>query len=485
MWPPQNEEVMNINRRHFLAHGSQGMAGIALASLLAEDGLCLSCENDHTTMGTSNSLPHFAARATNCIFFTMWGGPSQIDLFDPKPMLSKHDGEPIPESIAKDVQFAFVKKGTAKLQGSPYQFHCYDQSGIPVSELLPNLGRCANQITFIRSMHTDSFNHRPGQIFMNTGSTRMGRPGVGSWLNYGLGSPSRELPGFVVLRSGEEVEGGSSNWSSGFLSSGYQGVAMRREGAPILNLDNPSDIDPMAHQWSLDSLSELNKIHQNATGDAEIANRIANYELAFRMQAAAPELCQLSSETATTLEQYGIERPEAEERAFSRNCLLARRLVERGVRFVQIYFGDWDAHVDLDPKYRRLCKIVDQPIAALLNDLKQRGMLDSTLVVWAGEFGRTPVGDNRMQEMNTTGRDHHPDAFTVWMAGGGTKAGNVLGQTDEIGWKPIERPVHVHDFHATLLHLFGLDHTKLTYKHQGRDYRLTDIAGKVIEEILA
>lgn len=475
-----------FNRRNLLLESFQGLSGVALATLLADDGLLGSeNENQRNEDKASTGLPHFLARAKHCIFFFMWGGPSQIDLFDPKPLLTKHNGEPIPKSIAEGVNFAFTNKETARLQASPFEFKAYDNSGIEFSQLLPNIGRSAHRLTLVRTLHTDSFNHRPGQIFMNTGATRMGRPAIGSWLNYGLGSPSQELPGFVVLCSGDDVEGGSSNWSNGFLPSHFQGVAMRREGPPILNLENPDELSPLAHHQGLKALAQLNRIHQEETGDAEIAARIANYELAFRMQAAAPELCDLSRETASIHRAYGVDRTDAEEHSFAKNCLLARRLVERGVRFVNIYFGDWDAHVDLSSKYQRLCKIVDQPIAALLDDLQQRGLLDSTLVVWAGEFGRTPVGDNRMQEVVTSGRDHHPTAFTAWLAGGGVKRGYVLGESDELGWNPISDPVHVNDFHATLLHLFGLDHKKLIYRYQGRDFRLTDVAGNVVHKVLA
>ncbi len=415
----------------------------------------------------------------------MWGGPSQVDLFDPKPVLHRLNGQPLPDSMAQSAQFAFVKKDTARLLGSPFRFQPNEPSGISLSELLPHLRRVAHRCTFVRSMQTDSFNHRPGQVFMHTGATRLGRPSLGSWIQYGLGTPSQELPAFVVLRSGVEVEGGTSNWSSGFLPSSYQGVAFRRDGPPILNIDNPAGVSPDDHRLSLDGMMRLNQLHLAHTGDDEIGTRIANYELAFRMQSAAPELCDVANETEDTLRSYGLDRETAEEKGFAKNCLLARRMVERGVRFVQVYHGDWDAHVDLPEKYRDLCQVVDQPIAALIEDLEKRGLLDSTLVVWAGEFGRTPVGDNRMQGIPVNGRDHHPAAFTVWMAGGGVKAGYVLGKTDEFGWNPIEDAVHVHDFHATLLHLFGLDHTRLTYRFQGREYRLTDVAGNVLHKILA
>lgn len=473
-----------FDRRSLLSNTFRGVSGLALASMLAEDGL-LAMSAQPSESDSSLGQPHFVGKAKHCIFFFMWGAPSQIDLFDPKPMLTKYHGKPIPEEIAKDANFAFVQKETARLQGSPFQFQEHGKSGIELSELLPNLGRCVDEMTLVRTTHTDSFNHRPGQILMNTGFPRLGRPSLGSWLQYGLGSPSRDLPGFVVLRSGSEVDGGSSNWSSGFLPSIHQGVALRRDGAPILNLENPAGVTDSAHRHSLDAIRKLNEIRRSESQDDEIAARIANYELAFRMQSSAPELSDLSKETETTTRAYGVDREDEDERNFAKNCLLARRLVERGVRFVNIYLGSWDAHMNLEGNHKRLCKVADQPIAALLEDLKARGMLDSTLVVWAGEFGRTPVGENRNQDANPSGRDHHPNAFTTWLAGGGVKAGSIVGQTDELGWNIASDPVHVNDLQATLLHLFGLDHKRLIYRYQGRDFRLTDVAGNVIDKMLA
>jgi uncharacterized protein (DUF1501 family) len=479
-----------IDRRGLLSSAFRGVSGLALASLLAEDGLLVRADDPQSPAGSSKEdaslpLPHFEAKAKHCIFFFMWGGPSHIDLFDPKPVLNKHHGQPIPEEIAKDASFAFVQKETARLQGSQFAFKPHGESGIELSELLPHLGRCVDHMTLIRTMHTDTFNHRPGQILLNTGFPRLGRPALGSWLQYGLGSPSRDLPGFVVLRSGTEVDGGTTNWSSGFLPAIHQGVALRREGPAILNLENPQGLSLAAHRESLNAIKRLNEIRRDATGDEEILARIANYELAFRMQSAAPELCDLSSETEATRKAYGLDRTDEDQQSVSKNCLLARRLVERGVRFVNVYVGNWDAHFNLTDNHSRLAKMVDQPIAALLEDLKVRGMLDSTLVVWAGEFGRTPVGENRNQDPNTSGRDHHPTAFSGWMAGGGVKAGAVVGKTDELGWNVASDPVHINDFHATLLHLFGLDHKRLVYRHQGRDFRLTDVAGNVVGNVLA
>jgi hypothetical protein len=469
-----------LDRRSLLAGGIRGLGGIALASLLARDGLLASEPGNPLALRAT----HFAPKAQNCIFFFMWGGPSQLDLFDPKPRLAQMDGQPLPESLLANAQFAFVKKETARLKASPFAFQNHGQSGTEFSELLPMIGSCADDIALVRTLHSESFNHRPAQILLNTGFMRVGRPPLGSWLLYGLGSPSQNLPGYVVLKTGPEPDGGSSNWSNGFLPSDYQGVLFRGEGPPILNLENPPGMTSQAHRRSLDAAAELNQQHYDATGDQEILTRIANYELAFRMQSSAPELTRISDESAKTLEEYGIQRDDAEQKNFARNCLLSRRLVERGVRFVNIYFGNWDSHYDLVSNHSRLCKTVDQPIAALLKDLKQRGLLDTTLVVWASEFGRTPVGENRSADNSISGRDHHPGAFSIWMAGGGVPGGRVLGATDELGWNSVEDRIDINDLHATMLHLFGLDHKRLTYRYEGRDFRLTDVAGNVVEKLV-
>lgn len=475
------ENDSRIDRRSLLGTAFRGISGLALASMLARDGV-LKADDLHSQ---ARPVTHFDAKSQNCIFFFMWGGPSQLDMYDFKPTLNKFHGKPIPDEIAKNATFAFAQKETARLQGSAFEFKPCGQSGIQFSELLPNLSGCADLISLIKTTHTDSFNHRPGQILMNTGFTRVGRPSVGAWLHYGLGSQSQDLPGFIVLQSGNEVDGGASNWSSGFLPSAHQGVALRREGPPILNLDLPSNVDSVAHRRSLDAIVRLNQMRfQQSLGD-DIRARITNYELGFRMQSAAPELFDLSKETSATLTAYGVDRETDEEKSFARNCLLARRMVERGVRFVNVFMGDWDSHFHLNSAHRRLCKAVDQPIAALLQDLKARGLLESTLVVWASEFGRTPIGENRDHDPEASGRDHHPSAFTTWMAGGGCKAGVVVGETDELGWNPVSDPVHVNDFHATLLHLFGMDHKRFVYRFQGRDYRLTDVGGRVVDKLLA
>ena len=474
------------DRREFLASGFRGISALALATLLAEEGL-LAAEPD-LSLDTDPLHPkptHFTPKARNCIFFLMAGGPSHVDLFDPKPELNRLEGQAIPESILKDAQFAFVQKETARLVGSPFRFKKQGQSGIEFSDLLPHLATCVDDIALVRSMHTDTFNHRPALNMMNTGFTRIGRPTLGSWLLQGLGSASRNLPGYVVLNHAEGLDGGSSNWSSGFLPSSYQGVPLRTKGPTVLNLDNPAGLSASAHRLGLNATARLNQERYGHSVDPEILSRIASYEQAFRMQSAAPELNELAAESPQTLAAYGLNRTDPLAKSFSRSCLLARRLVERGVRFIQVYHEDWDAHFKLVDNHTRNCQVVDQPIAALLKDLKQRGLLESTLVVFAGEFGRTPVGENRAQRTTVTGRDHHPSAFSAWMAGGGVKGGQVIGKTDEIGWNPIEDPVHINDFHASILHLFGLDHKRLTYRFQGRDFRLTDVGGRVVDKLFA
>jgi uncharacterized protein (DUF1501 family) len=497
---PRRESI-ELARRQFLASCASGIGGLAMASLLQADGLLAAESTASTGTGAAgNPLavrpPHFAPKAKNCIFIFLEGAPSQIDLFDPKPKLNELHGQKLPESMTKNVRFAFIQKETAVLMGSPRKFQRHGQCGMELSDLLPNLARSADDIALVRSMHTDAFNHHPGQLMMNTGVPVFGRPSMGSWLNYGLGSPSSSLPGYVVLTAGRGTSGGASLWSSGFLPSTYQGVLFRNQGEPVLNLNNPPGLSPAMQRTSLDALAQLNAQRYAELGDPEIHSRIAAYELAFRMQSAAPELIDLSGETRTTLDAYGIDRPEPSAaghrggakgvyHSFSTNCLLARRLVERGVRFVNLYHASWDHHSNLDSELAYNCGMADQPVAALIQDLKQRGLLDSTLVVWAGEFGRTPLGENRKGFGNVTGRDHHPTAFSIWMAGGGIKGGQVLGKTDEIGWNIVQDPIHINDLHATILRLFGLDHLKLTYRFQGRNFRLTDVAGKVVDKLIA
>lgn len=491
------QERLIQSRRNFLATSASGIGGIALASLLAKDGLLASPASAESIVNPlAPKPPHFAPKAKSCIFIFMAGAPSQIDLFDPKPKLNELDGQKLPDSMTENVRFAFIQKETAVLKGCNREFKKYGRAGMDISDLLPNIATCADDIAFIRSMHTEAFNHHPGQLMMNTGVMTFGSPSMGSWINYGLGSESENLPGYVVLTAGRGTSGGATNWSSGFLPSTYQGVLFRDKGEPVLNLNNPPGVDDAIQRRGLDALRELNRHHFASTLDDEINSRIASYELAYRMQAAAPELTDLSSESDKTLEEYGVDRSEngmknyenlgdGEFATFSRNCLLARRMVERGVRFVNIYHATWDHHQNLDQGLEFNCKMADQPVAALLKDLKQRGLLDETLVIWGAEFGRTPLGENRIGRVPNTGRDHHPFAFTMWMAGGGIEGGQVIGETDEIGWNITKDPIHVNDFHATALHLFGLDHERLTYRFKGRDFRLTDVAGKVVSQLLA
>jgi hypothetical protein len=492
------EDIVKLTRRDFLATNASGLGALALASLFKADGL-LAAE---PTAGAGAAppftpAPHFAPKAKNCIFIFMEGAPSQMDLFDPKPKLNEMNGQKLPDSMLEKVRFAFIQKEGARLMGSPRTFTRHGQCGMELSDLLPHLGTCADDIALIRSMHTDQFNHHPGQLMMQCGSSMFDRPTMGSWLNYGLGSESKNLPGYVVLTAGRGTSGGASLWSSGFLPSDYAGVLFRNKGDPVLNLSNPPGITERMQHYGLDAITDLNKLRHQKVRDPEIASRISAYELAFRMQTAAPELTDLAGESAATMDAYGIDRVEPEIKGanrgggpgqfktFATNCLLARRLVERGVRFVNIFHASWDHHSNLEAELGFNSRMADQPIAALLKDLKQRGLLDETLVVWGSEFGRTPLGENRVGYQAVTGRDHHPFAFSLWMAGGGVKGGQVIGETDDIGWNIVKDPVHVNDLHATILHLFGLDHTRLTYRFQGRDFRLTDVAGKVVNQLLA
>jgi len=489
-----------IARRHFLYSSANAVGGIALTSLLQGDGLI--ADNSAASSGDSvNPLapkpPHFPGKAKSCIFIFLAGGPSQLDTYDPKPKLAEMDGKALPEELLESVRFAFIKKETARLIGSPRKFQQHGESGMEISELMPKLATCADDIALVRSLHTDQFNHHPAQILMNTGVGFFGRPTIGSWLNYGLGNPSTNLPGYVVLTAGRGTSGGASLWSSGFLPSTYAGVLFRSQGEPVLNLNNPSGISAEMQQAGLKAIRKLNQNQLEQTRDDEIASRIASYELAFRMQSKAPELVDISSESQTTIDRYGVNRPEPNEKGdgrgntggafatFARNCLLARRLVERGVRFVNLYHASWDHHSNLDAGLDYNCGVIDQPIAALIKDLKKRSLLDSTLIVVAGEFGRTPLGENRANYAKVTGRDHHPYAFSVVLAGGGIKGGTVVGKTDELGWAPVEDPVHINDLHATLLHTFGMDHKRLVFPFGGLPIRLTNVGGQIVEKLLA
>lgn len=468
-------------RGDFLTTSASGLGGVALSSLLNDDVRA-------AAMDPAIGQTHFPAKAKACIFIYMAGGPSHVDLFDPKPLLNSRHGMKMPDSLLNEVEFAFIKKDEAVLKGSPARFLRRGDCGIEYSEMLTGIGSCADDIALIRTMHGEQFNHHPGQLLLSCGKAEMGRPTIGSWLLYGLGNASKNLPGYVVLTAGRGASGGSSNWSSGFLSSKFQGVPFRDKGDPVLYLSNPPGVHRDNQRRTLDAIREFNSVRLQANPDAEIASRISQYELAFRMQSAAPELTDMSGETQATLDAYGIgrstPRPTAEMQngdtyhRFSANCLLARRMVERGVRFVNIVHASWDQHGNLKHDLAWNCGMADQPIAALLRDLKQRGMLDDTLVVWGSEFGRTPLGQG------PDGRDHHPHTFSMWLAGGGAKGGIVHGVTDEIGWAPVEDSVHVNDFQATLLHLFGLDHERLTVNHRGLNVRLTNLEGNVVRDVI-
>ena len=471
------------SRRDFLATSANGVGLLALASLFQQDGLAA-------------SAPHFAPKAKNCICIYLEGAPSQIDLFDPKPKLAELHGQKLPESFTKNVRFAFLQKDTATILGCNRKFKKHGQSGMELSELLPNLATIADDICLVRSMHTEAFNHHPGQLMMNTGSTLPGRPSMGAWMNYGLGSVAKNLPGYVVLNAGRGTSGGAGSWANGFLPTEFAGTLFRNRGEPVLNLNNPAGLSAEMQAKTIEAVKDLNGIRHAKIGDPEVNSRIAAYELAFRMQSAAPELIDLSKESKRTIDAYGLDRDEPEIqaargggkgqfRAFATNCLLARRMVERGVRFVSLFHASWDHHSNLDVELPHNCLMADQPVVALVKDLKQRGLLDETLVLWLSEFGRTPLGENRAGRPGVTGRDHHPFCFSIWAAGGGIKGGQVIGATDEFGWNITKDPVHINDLHATILHLFGIDHLKLTYRFQGRDFRLTDVAGKVVQKMLA
>jgi hypothetical protein len=479
--------LQQATRRHFFGKCALGLGGVALASLLDEHSRA-SVPETGTTLAEplAERPPHHRPRAKHVIYLFMAGGPSQLELFDYKPRLNALSGQAIPDAFLQGKRFAFMDtsfKNRSTLLGSKRQFRRYGPAGMWVSDLLPHIGGIAGDVTFVRSCAADLFNHAPAKLFMNSGSGQFGRPSMGAWVAYGIGSACRDLPGFVVLQSGPRgPRGGPVNWSSGFLPTAYQGVPLRGVGDPILNLSSPPDVTPEVQGRALAAVRDLNLQRMVATGDPEIATRIASYEMAFRMQTSAPELVDLRGESEATLKLYGIT---ADQPGFARNCLLARRLVERGVRFVQLYHADWDSHggpgQTLEGDLEKVAREVDQASAALVLDLKSRGLLDETLVVWGGEFGRTPMGEVREK----TGRNHHIDAFTIWVAGGGVKAGAVVGETDELGFGIVNERAHVHDLHATLLHLLGLDHKKLTFRFQGRDFRLTDVHGELLPALLA
>lgn len=471
-----------LGRRALFQRAGFGLGAFALAEMMGGSREAFAAGPADICVGA-----HFAPKAKHVIYIHMVGAPSHLDLFDPKPMLQKRTGENCPQELFESSKFAFVRD-LPVLLGTPeseqFQFKRCGESGLPISNLLPNLQTVADELTFIRTLHTNEFNHGPAQMFMLSGFGRFGRPSIGSWLNYGLGSENENLPGFVVLITGNVLGAGNAAWGSGFLPTVYQGVEFRSEGDPVLYLSDPPGIGRESRERIVQSVNALNSIQRASVGDPEIETRIKQYELAYRMQTSVPELMDIRSEPKSIHEQYGTEPGKT---SFANNCLLARRLVERGVRFVQLFDQGWDAHGNVFKSLENKSKQVDQPIAALISDLRARGLLDETLVVWSSEFGRTPFaqGLDGTGKETKAGRDHHKDAFTVWLAGGGSKGGTSYGQTDELGFTITENPVHVHDFNATMLHLLGIDHEKLTFRFQGRQYRLTDVEGNVVRDIIA
>jgi len=451
----------NVARRWFLQQCTVGLGSLALADLFKVNG----------------AQPHFAPKAKRVIYLFMAGGPSHLEMFDNKPELAKWDGKLPPAELLKGYRSAFINPNS-KLLGPKFKFAKHGQSGAELSELLPQLATVADDLCIVKSMATDAFNHAPAQIFMNTGAQQFGRPSLGAWTLYGLGSESKDLPGFVVFSTGSKgPSGGNSNWGSGFLPTLYQGVQFRTGGDPVLFLSNPRGVDDRLQRDTLDGLKELNTMKLDAVGDPEIATRINSFEMAYRMQSSAPELMDISKEPKRVIEMYGAEPGKA---SFANSCLLARRMIEKGVRFVQIFHEAWDQHGGLVGGLKKNCADTDQACAALIKDLKARGLLEDTLVIWGGEFGRTP-----MVQGGNDGRDHHPNCFSMWFAGGGIKPGITIGESDEFGFNATTDRVHVHDLHATLLHLLGFEHTKLTFRFQGRDFRLTDVHGKLVPKMLA
>lgn len=478
----QFAQLQSTTRRHFLTQSTAGLGGIALASLLGQDSSA--AETRPNPLAARDS--HFPAKAKNIIYLHMAGSPPQHDLFDYKPKLVEMNGKPCPEELTKGERFAFIK-GTPKLLGTPHKFAQHGDSGAWISEILPKISEQVDDLCFIKSMYTDQFNHAPAQLLLYTGSPRQGRPSLGSWVTYGLGAENENLPGFVVLISGgTSPSAGKNAWGSGFLPSVYQGVQCRSQGDPVLYVSNPDGMDRSMRELTIDSIRQLNELQAKEFGSPETLTRIAQYELAFRMQMSVPEVMDIADEPKHVQDAYGATPGAA---SFGNNCLLARRLVEQGVRHVQLFDWGWDFHGnskgnDIKESLPGRCQPMDQAVAALISDLKQRGLLDETLVVWSGEFGRTPLNEER-NGSKFLGRDHHPHCFTIFMAGGGIKPGMTYGSTDELGYFVAEDKVHVHDLQATILHQLGFDHTKLTYRFQGRDFRLTDVHGHVLKEVIA
>ena len=472
------DALRSTTRRRFLRQCGTGMGALALGSLL--DDKLFAADSSLPMLGK----PQFAPKAKNIIYLFQSGGPSHLDLFDPKPELAKRDGQQVPEELVKNIRLAQIGK-QAKLLASPYKFARHGKSGMWLSELLPHLSTVVDDVCFVQGFHSEAFNHDPATIFMNTGAQLAGRPAMGSWFSYGLGSVNKDLPAFVVLMTGVGQPLTNASWGSGFLPTVHQGVTLRSQGDPVLFVSNPPGMGAQRRRQSLDALKDLNQARFDVLQDPEIQTRIASYEMAYRMQTSVPEVMDISKESPKTQESYGTTPGRA---SFANNCLLARRLVERGVRFVQLYHRGWDHHGGPDGNLvfdlKKRCAETDQPAVALIKDLKERGLLDETLVLWGGEFGRTPMMQGNLNPDNI-GRDHHPHGYTIWMAGGGIKPGTVYGGTDDFGFYAVDKKVHVHDLHATIQHLFGIDHLKLTYRFQGRDFRLTDVHGAVVKGILA
>ena len=479
---PLQTHCLDVTRRHFLGDCGVGLGKMALAGLLTGSlsGRALAAAGD-ASGPLLNRGAHFAGKAKRVIHLFMAGAPSQLELFDYKPALAKLEGKPLPPSVIGGQRYAFIRPDAAVL-GPRFKFARHGQSGAEISEMLPYLSKVVDDICLVRSVKTDQFNHAPAQIFFNTGFSQPGRPSLGSWALYGLGAESQNLPAFVVMSTAGGLSGGSTLWSSGFLPTVYTGVRFRNQGPPILNVNSPAGVDAALQRETLDAVKGLNQRRLASQGDPEITTRIAAYEMAFRLQSSAPELMDLKSESKETLELYGCD---PDKPSFARACLLSRRMIERGVRFVNIYPEGWDAHSDVAGNVKSNAAATDQASAALVIDLKRRGLLEDTLVVWGGEFGRTPMVESNPALGRSQGRDHHPQAYTVWMAGGGIKGGMSYGATDDLGFHVAQDPVHVHDLQATLLHCLGFDHEKLTYHHAGRDFRLTDVHGHVVKALLS
>ena len=472
----QTESARAITRRWFFRECGVGIGAMALSQLLGSQASAESLANPMAVRPPLNN-----GTAKSVIHLFMAGAPSQLDLFDYKPELAKLEGHPLPPSVIAGQRYAFIRPDAA-VMGPRFKFSKHGKSGAELSTLLPHLAEIVDDICIVKSVYTDQFNHAPAQIFFNTGFQQPGRPSIGSWVTYGLGSESRDLPAFVVMSTGAGISGGAANWSSGFLPTVYSGVRFRNQGDPILDVSSPDGIDPSAQRDTIDLVQKMNERRLGVIGDPEISTRISQYEMAFRLQTSAPELMSLKSESKETLDMYGCDPAKP---SFARACLLARRMIERGVRFVNIYHEGWDAHSDVVGNHTQHCRETDRASAALVKDLKQRGLLDETLVLWGGEFGRTPMVENNPVLKRSLGRDHHPSAFTVWMAGGGVKPGLTYGATDDLGFHVVQDPVHVYDLQATILRMLGFDHERLTYHFQGRDFRLTDVHGSVIKQLLA